>query len=55
MHFLAEFHVLIYAIENANIMGWKDLWLESDSQVVGLDFDNENMTVPWQIGLHPFG
>jgi len=35
----------MYAIEKADDMGWKNLWLESDSQVVVSDFDNENMMV----------
>jgi len=37
---------LIFAIKKAKIMGWKDLWLESDSQDVVLVYDNENMMVP---------
>jgi len=36
----------MYAIEKADDMGWKNLWLENDSQVVVLAFDYENMTVP---------
>jgi ribonuclease HI len=47
--FLAELHGALRAIEVAHQMNWRNLWLETDSELVVSAFKNPDKLVSWSL------